>query len=425
MKKYILSIIIVVSIISCQQQSPSKNAEKPTDAIVIGQIDSLYSDILDESRKLWIHIPESAKNESSTTAKYPVLYLLDAPRHFYSVAGMIKQLSTANGNTVVPEMIIVAIENTDRSRDLTPTRVDIDHLTGDSLSYSSGGGNRFLDFIADELMPYVEDTYPVSPYRTFVGHSFGGLSVINALANRPQLFNNYVAIDPSLWWDDRAFLNTSDSLMTKSELDGKALYLGVANTMLSGMDTTSVQSDTIAQTMFTAHISSILKFAQSTENMDNGLNFQWKYYENDDHGSVPLIAEYDALRFLFSWYQLKGVNDFFAPDSKAPAEDLIEMIRSHYKNISENFGYEVRPPQEFINGLGQAFMYEKKYDTSYALLNWNIETYPDNAEAYSAMGDYYMAQSDTTNAIKNFKKTLEIDKNHAAKEKLMELDVKK
>ena len=152
-----------------------------------------------------MHIPESALNSTSNTTKYPVLYLLDGPGHFYSVTEMIKQLS-ANGNTIVPEMIIVAIPNTDRSLDLTPSHVDIDVFSGDSIQYSSGGGNKFLDFMEDELIPHIEKTYPAAPYSTFVGHSFGGLSVINVLISRPHLFNNYVAIDPSLWWDDQAFL---------------------------------------------------------------------------------------------------------------------------------------------------------------------------------------------------------------------------
>ena len=70
-------------------------------------------------------------------------------------------------------MIVVGIPNTNRGRDLTPTEVDIDFFTGDSIQYVSGGGNIFLDFIEKELIPYIDETYPTTPYRTFVGHSFG------------------------------------------------------------------------------------------------------------------------------------------------------------------------------------------------------------------------------------------------------------
>ncbi|MEQ8425505.1 MAG: alpha/beta hydrolase-fold protein, partial [Cyclobacteriaceae bacterium] len=352
-------------------QNKTASGESQSNQIIFGHIDSVYSNVLSESRKIWIHIPESAKNNTSDETKYPVLYLLDGPGHFYSVTGMIKQLSTTNGNTIVPEMIVVAIPNTNRSRDLTPTHVDFDFFTRDSIQYASGGGNKFLDFVEDELIPHIEATYPASSYRTFVGHSFGGLSVINALISRPHVFNNYVAIDPSLWWDDQAFLHVADSVLSVNNFDGKALYVGVANTMSEGMDISRVSEDT---TRSTAHIRSILQFVTSLEKMkDNQLLFGWKYYEGDSHGSVPLITEYDALRFLFPWYSITGLNRFFDPDSKATTAELMEHINSHYENISTHFGYKVIPPEQSINSLGYGFKNNKMLDKAKALFEMNIK----------------------------------------------------
>ena len=383
----------------------------PKNQIVIGKLDSIYSNILDESRELWIHIPESAKDSSSYEIKYPVLYLLDGPSHFSSVTGMIEQLSPASGNMIVPEMIIVGITNTNRSLDLTPSHVDIDIVSGDSIQYPSGGGNKFLDFIEMELIPHVEKTYPASSYRTFVGHSFGGLSVINALVNRQNLFNNYVAIDPSLWWDNRAFLNFADSQLSENKFDNRALYVGVANTMEAGMNIEKVQNDSIADSNFTVHIKSIIQFVNSLETKkDNGLLFDWKYYDNDDHGSVPLITEYDALRFLFSWYKLNGVNDFFSENSRLTAQEILSLINSHYVKVSDHFGYQVIPPEKFINSIGNGFMYNDMPDKAYELLYLNIQNYPKSASVFEAMGDYYLFQSDTLNAIKQFKIGLECKK---------------
>lgn len=336
---------------------------------------------------------------------------------------MIKQLSSGNGNMVVPEMIIVAIPNTKRSLDLTPSHVDVDLISGDSISYDSGGGNKFLDFMEDELIPHIEKTYPVSNYRTFVGHSFGGLSVINALVNRQHLFNNYVAIDPSLWWDNQAFLNVADSLLSVNKFDGKALYVGVANTLETGMTIEKVQSDTITPTIFTVHIKSNLQFVKSLEAKEkNGLKFAWKYYENDDHGSVPLITEYDALRFLFPWYKLNGINDFFSAKSTSTAQDLTHLISSHYENVSNHFGYKVIPPQELVNSYGQGFLFNDMPEKSYALFNLNIENYPNSPKSFDAMGDYYLSQSDTTNAIKHFRRALEVGDSPTSKEKIEKLD---
>ena len=156
---------------------------------------------------------------------------------------MIKQLSTTNGKTVSPEMIIVGIPNTDKSLDLTPTHVD--EMFGNTIfPRTSGGGVNFLDFLEKELIPHIEKTYPASGYRTFVGHSFGGLAVINALVERPYLFNNYVSIDPSLWWDDRKLLSKAEKVFTENNYEGKALFVGVANTMDEGMRINEVEQDT-------------------------------------------------------------------------------------------------------------------------------------------------------------------------------------
>ena len=98
-----------------------------------------------------MYIPASATDLSFAKRHYPVVYLLDGDAHFYTVAGMIRQLSEANANTEFPEMIVVAIPNTNRTRDLTPTHVDRVSGMSDREAASSGGGEKFLSFIEKEL----------------------------------------------------------------------------------------------------------------------------------------------------------------------------------------------------------------------------------------------------------------------------------
>ena len=420
MKNLLLFAFIIISFVCCKQKKKPVDIESKKNKIVIGQLDSIYSEILDESRELWIHIPKSAKDSSSYKTKYPVLYLLDGPSNFNSVTGIIEHSSN---NMTIPEMIIVGITNTNRSLDMTPTKVDLDPMFGDTIPYPTGGGNKFLDFIEKELIPHVEKTYPATTYKTFVGHSLGGLSVINALVNRKELFNNYIAIDPSLWWDNRALLNVADSILSTNKFDNKALYIGVANTLEGGMDINTVQKESTPNTYFTGHIKSILQFVNSLDSKkENRLLFKWKYYENDDHGSVPLIAEYDALRFLFKWYKLDGVNYFFSENSTLTPQEIINLINSHYANITDHFGYEVTPPEDFINSIGNSFVHNEMPEKAYALLSLNLKNYPKSANVYESMGDYYLYQSDTLNAIKEFKNALEIGKNKALKEKLEKLE---
>ncbi len=378
-------------------------------------IDSIYSDNIKEQQKFWIHVPKNPAGEVTTGSKYPVLYLLDGPAHFYSVTGMIKQLSTVNGNDITPEMIVVGITNNDRTRDLTPTHVT--EAFGDSTwAKTSGGGKNFLNFIEKELIPHIEKNYPASSYRTFVGHSLGGLIVVDALIDRPELFNNYVAIDPSLWWDNQELLKRAEDVMSKTIYSNKALYVGIANTMKEGFNIKDVVKDT-AET--TEHIRSILQFVKTTESLnDNGLLFKWKYYENDSHGSVPLITEYDAIRFLFPWYSFKEVDQFYDPSSNISIEEMISMIDSHYKNVSAHFGYETLPAESFINSLGYGFMSDNQLEKANTLFKLNIQNYPNSSNVYDSMGDCYLAQQDSIKALEFFTKALEVGTNEYSQEKI-------
>ncbi len=419
MKNYLFFTLIIFCFISCQQKENENKSDNESNPIVFGQIDSMYSNILKESRKIWIHIPESAKS-GNKDKKFPVLYLLDGPGHFYSVAGMIRQLSTSNGNTILPGMMVVAIPNTNRSRDLTPTHVEIDYFTGDSTTYDSGGGGKFLDFIEDELIPYIEKSYPAASYRTFAGHSYGGLSVINALISKPHLFNNYISIDPSLWWDNMAFKNYADSILNTNNYGGKALFLAIANTMEEGMDIQNAQTDT---TLGTAHIRSILQFAHSMENKTtNELDFNWKYYNDDDHGSVPLIAEYDGLRYLFRWHNFKGLNQIINSASEMTAEELLELPKTHFEEVSKRLGFEVLPTEMLINGIGYFLLDEKMPEKASVFFDLNVKNYPNSSNVYDSRGDCYLVQKDSVKALEYIKKALEIENLDIYKEKLKELE---
>ena len=415
MKKLVYLIIAGFLLAACQgPKDPAKTSD--AGSIVIGQTDSLYSEILEENRNIWVHVPDEGLGGIYGKTSYPVLYLLDGPGHFHAVSGLLHNLGQ---NAIVPKMVVVGIPNTDRTRDLTPTHVDV--MFGDSsFVKTSGGGDKFLEFMEKELIPYVEGKYPVTGYRTFVGHSFGGLAAIYALYTRPELFNNYVSIDPSLWWDDWILVKKTDEVLEENDLDGRALYIGVANTMEEGMDIERVREDTARSS---DHIRSILAFIEKLEDKpDLALEFGWEYYEDDDHGSVPLITEYDALRFLFPWYRLKGLNEFFVEDAADDPEKLLTVLGEHYAKVSEHFGYEVPPSEPDVNSLGYNFMTMNKPAMAKAMFELNIKNYPESANVYDSMGDFYLDQEDTVQAIEQFKKALELGDSPYTREKLSQLE---
>lgn len=408
MKKSLFFTVIGLILFSCETKN-TPDTSLNDNQIVIGTIDSIYSNNIKEEQNFWVHVPKNSTGEVTKGVKYPVLYLLDGDGHFYSVTGMIKQLSTTNGNTVSPQMIVVGITNNDRTRDLTPTHVNV--MFGDSIfPKTSGGGKNFLNYIEKELIPHIEKNYPASSYRTFVGHSLGGLMVIDALVDRPELFNNYIAIDPSLWWDEQIIVKRADSALNLGKYENKALYLGIANNSGKAMDISEFRKDTT---------SPLLKFVNSTEaKIDNGLLFKWKYYENNDHGSVPLITEYDALYFLFPWYTFKEIDQLFDLKATPSVDDLLSTIDTHYKNVSDHFGIETLPAETFINSLGYGFMGNNQLDKANSMFKLNIQNYPNSSNVYDSMGDYYLAQQDSIKALEFFTKSLEVGDNDFSQEKI-------
>jgi predicted alpha/beta superfamily hydrolase len=313
-------------------------------------------------------------------------------------------------------MIVVGIPNTDRTRDLTPTHVDSDPPFMDSASSkTSGGGEHFASFIEKELMPFIDSLYPTAPYRLLIGHSFGGLTVMNTLAHHPRLFNSYIAIDPSMWWDHQKLLKEVQQDSARNNYDSISLFLGIANTMDKGMDTVLVNKDTSGRTK---HIRSILALNSSLyAGKMNGLKFNSKYYKDDNHGSVPLIAEYDALHFIFDFYKLDlNYSDIF--EGKI---DLDKVLTEHYKEVSQHFGYPVTAPEDLVNSMGYALLDRKKYDKAETLFKMNVGNYPQSFNVYDSMGDFYARKGNKEQAIENYKKALSIKDFPETKKKLEKL----
>lgn len=384
--------------------------------ITIGKVDSVYSKILGEQRKIWVYTPDMLSGNRDASQRYPVLYLLDGDGHFSSIVGMLQQLSEINGNTVYPEMIVVAIPNTDRTRDLTPTHIVSDSPMMDSnFSKNTGGGENFVAFMEKELMPHIDSIYPTQPYKTLVGHSFGGLTVINVLINHTKLFNSYIAIDPSMWYDKEKFLKTTEQKLLEKKYDGTRLYLGIANTMPDGMTVAKMLKDTSADTRHIRSIFALDKFIKA--NPQNGLKFSSKYYPGDDHGSVPLITEYDGLRFIFDYYRMKFTRADFVDTSAA----IVSKYKKHYDIVSKEFGYKVSPPELFINSLGYQALGSNQYSKATALFEMNIENYPKSGNVYDSYGDYFAVKKDTANSIMYYQKALAINDNDDTKQKLQQM----
>lgn len=198
-------------------QAQHKPEVKP---FVLGRVEQLHSNILNEDRTLNIYLPEGYKAEDSL--RYPVIYLLDgsADEDFIHVVGLV-QFCSFDWILQVPKSIVVGIANVDRKRDFTgPSAVESER----QRHPSSGHSDKFISFIEKELQPYIRSGFKTNGVRTLIGQSLGGLLATEILLTRPQLFEKYVIISPSLWWDNGSMLKRDASALNNLQL---MVYLGV------------------------------------------------------------------------------------------------------------------------------------------------------------------------------------------------------
>ena len=210
---------------------------------------------------------------------------------------MIKRLSKETGKNVSNEMIVVGIGNIwQRYRDYSPTPITSSPWVDSHSASISGGGDKFISFLENELFPYVHSKYSNSSIRILIGHSMGGLAVMNILLKHPHLFTYYAAIDPSMWWDDQKLLIESKTILAEKTYEKRALFLAIANTKEMDMDVAQIKKDTSAKMVLIRPSLTLVDYINN--NKQNKLRFDWKYYKEYHHLAVPAPAIYDALKFL-------------------------------------------------------------------------------------------------------------------------------
>jgi predicted alpha/beta superfamily hydrolase len=402
----ILGAFLTTSAIG-QSQSPP-----PSYLVQVGVADSVYSEVLDESRDLWIHLPNGG--DLLEGHEYPVVYLLDGGVHLGGLA-MIQEYYNFFR---LPEMIVVAISNrTNRTRDLTTSEVD--SRQGNMVA-ESGGAERFTQFISDELIPYVESKYPVSSYRTLIGHSYAGLFTINTLIHHKELFKNYIAIDPSLSWDDQRFLDEATEALETDSFSGKGLYVSMANELLRFTDTMTIDDVMHDTTEFSLSVRSILEFVHTAEaKKSNGLQFAWDYYDKDLHGSVPLISMRDGLVFLFDWWELKTPSRYNDPATSV--EEITDLINERTRVLTENIGQPMAMEEELMTMLGFMAMQMDQPVKAKTVFDLVLKYYPNSAAAHDAMVDFYVSQDDRENALIHARHAFSISGSDAHAERIREL----
>lgn len=377
----------------------------------VGVLDSIYSEILHESRKIYIQLPASYTPEKNQ--KYPVVFILDGEMFLPTV----NEVQNYYSGGFTPEMVLVGISNDkNRVRDLTPSSITTKY--GMPFNEKNGEANNFRQFIETELIPFIENKYPVTNYRTLIGHSYGGLFTISTLLNRPGLFANYLAIDPSLDWDNQKLLQEAQEIFATENYENKALFMSLSGQL--HMQNPQITIDNVMRdtTDFTLFARSNIAFSNTVkQNVKNGLTFEWKFYPGEIHGTIPFPSIMDGLISLFEWYQMENTDKINSFDT--PKEELLSIIKYREQKLKEHFEYAEPPyPEELLNMSGYMNMDMQQTAKAKMYFELAIEYYPESANAYDSMADYYEAQGDLTNAIKYVTKAFELNGNDFYKKRI-------
>ncbi|MDE5436732.1 alpha/beta hydrolase [Elizabethkingia meningoseptica] len=295
--------------------------------IRIGKKYNLKSKALNEERAYWIALPEGYEKYSRT--KYPVVYLLDAENNFNYFTRVYSYLSREPFG-MIPQAIIVGITNTDRTRDLTPTRSgkEVSFAGKNQVLFQNSGGNaQFLKFLKDELLPEVDKKYRTNGYTVLVGHSFGGLTAVNSMLTDP-FFSAYVAHDPSLWWDHQIMNKKAEGIT--GDYGKTTFFITQANNGETQMAKDGEQGG------------AIIRFKELLEK-NNLKNLRWDYqfYTHDNHGTVALPGNIDGLRFIFKPYVWDVRSAIKNPG----------QIMKHYEEASKELQHKFIPTEQFFDKM--------------------------------------------------------------------------
>ncbi len=386
-----LRIIVVAASLPVVSPAPAQTSPSQW---VIGETIELESRILSETRQLTIGTPYGYDTGDDS---YPVLYLLDGPDHFHHTTGTTRYLAR---NRRIPEMLVVAVANTDRSRDLTPPSLEEDEI---ARLPTHGGADNFRRFMREELVPWVDQNYRTVPHRILVGHSLGGLFAIHTLVSDSEIFDSYIAVSPSLNWNDQRLLNRAEAFFENTPVLDARLFMSVGNeggALLGGVRKLSGVLDELAPTGF-------------------GWKFTWM--PDETHGSVPLPSTIQGLEFVFSDYYLTDVLGKFD-------EQGLDGIKEYFAKSGRRLGIERKPPLNSLFALLNGLIVAERWDEMVMLVELDPETFSPpiddllRTQAWTFLAQGYANDENPDRAAEFYRKLLEADpSNEGARNALREL----
>ncbi len=251
---------------------------------VLGVIEEIQSVELSEKRVLNIYLPEGYNEQD--TIKYPVIYLLDgsADEDFIHIVGLV-QFNNFSWINRIPKTIVVGIANVDRKRDFTYASTIDEEI---KRYKTAGHSDKFIAFIEKELQPFINTKYKTTATKTIIGQSLGGLLATEILFKKPLLFDKYIIISPSLWWDNGSLLNLKPDILQATFSQKTDIYIGVGKEGLSPSTIPHVME--VDANLLTEKI-------QATQSKN--VHVYLDYLPQEDHATITHQAVFNAFRILY------------------------------------------------------------------------------------------------------------------------------
>jgi predicted alpha/beta superfamily hydrolase len=315
---------------------------------------------------------------------------------------MVNQMSV-DASPTIPEMIVIGIVSQERVRDSSPTNslTQYGGIKNQALDIT-GGADKLIHFIKDELIPTIDQNYRTSDYRLLAGYSFTGLPVIQSLFIMPDTFNAYIAIDPSMWWDNQFMLKQLDSFYQTPSLNKRRLFVATSERV----------SEVYPKDNYVKQLIEKLNTKPKP-----GLYFDSIIFGLDEnHHTMPILSFYKGLRSIFDGYMIDDHTRF------RPADE----VKLHFEKVSKKLGANFYLYEEIINWFG----YERLYNTQFGIdidraiefFLLNTEYYPLSANAWDSLGEAYLVRGANKLALDSYKKSLKLNpQNENAKEKVQQL----
>ena len=366
-----LRLLLITLILFC---NTSLHAQDEITQIVIGERIVHNSTVMNEEVLLEIHLP---KNYSEET-EYPVMYLLDGEYFFSQVTSIVDYLSDNPyvRKELIPKFIVVGVSTQDRNKYFTPT-VQSDRFP------TSGSAELFVKFLQHELFPYVESHYSTKSQRLVTGWSLGGLFTTYCYLNHPGMFDYYLAVSPSLWWDDMLLTKQLEDVIAKGTLSPKPLTITIGE-LEKGSMPNSIKGSFLPVITKAAHPQS----------------FSFVEIKDESHDFTPMLAFYKGLQSLYyNW----SIPESLLTENKL---DELEKVIFEYANQFGHNGDDIKAAGYFLIDIGKQ---QINYEASIIVGKFLTLKFPESSYAQYTVGEFCYRNGDLDNALEYIKTAAEIE----------------